>query len=193
MLTHKRFDDEQILLLADVIAYAEVCAEQELSPLQPVLDFRSAVAQLLTVSVYKKKLFESTYQNNKAEFNVYFSSRREDECKKIKTEFPAMTAQINQQYTSIANARQRDLQAIGNAMADMGNIPSTSYMPQMPSNTVTPMSVSPSTQKTRIYTSGQCSGAIVNGSCEGAVIDTGVPKYCYGTMLQGKCHGTVNY
>jgi len=45
------------------------------------------------------------------------------------------------------------------------------------------------TPGTPVYPAADCIGAVVNGVCHGSVIPEGVPKRCYGQMLNGQCTG----
>ena len=183
------------------VAAGEICMEAGLLSERVLAAFTDAVFQMYTIPrvVYDKELFQKGYAEIREETSKPTALLNSD-CAEVRSLMPPQTATLQQEYAQAMAtypgamaAENKTFSDFNKEMAQMNREAGETLRQYQtaPSNEV---SFGPSeTNKTRVYMEDQCSGAIVNNQCHGAVIDTGVPKYCYGTMMKGQCLGRVSY
>lgn len=133
MLTHQRFNDQEVILHAQRMAALTTCVDKGLASGGEVYAFGYAMSQLFSVSVYNANLYESTYQNTKQQANNAQKSQMEGPCSQIPEKLPPITQSIVQQYTSIMQSRHADLTGLSQSAASFGS--------NMPTYTQTSISI----------------------------------------------------
>ncbi len=121
MLTHQRFDDQAVISQAQRMAGLTTCVDKGLSPGGEVYAYGYAMSQLLSVSVYNEKLYESTYQSTRQQASNAQKSEMEPICRQIPEKLPPITQSVTQQYISIMQSRQAEMAGISQSAASFGS------------------------------------------------------------------------
>lgn len=124
MLTHYNFSDDIVKVNAKALAAAMTCVDMGLASGETVYAHGYAVSQLLSVSVYNKALYETSYQENRALAKSDFQnspSVAATLCSKIQSEFPTMTQNVLRQYNAISQERRQELVGLSRSASSFGS------------------------------------------------------------------------
>lgn len=109
MLTHIPLTHVQTISVAEELATYDSCAEQGYASKQDVAAYKSAVAQLLTVSSYNSSTFTVHYDLEMHYLKDSISGVFKRKCKNFQLSNESMTSNVLQKYQEIEDQRRRDV------------------------------------------------------------------------------------
>lgn len=109
MLTHIPLTHVQTISAAEELATYDSCAAQGHATKEDVAAYKSAVAQLLTVSSYDSSIFNAHY-----DLELYYTKDSTSEvfkrkCRNFQSSNESMTSSLLQKYQEISDQRRRDV------------------------------------------------------------------------------------
>jgi len=130
MLTHVSYSEDDIRRSAETVAMLERCAARGIVEEQDVDAFKSAFAQLLTVSTYNHEVYAQTYESSRQEFLLRPPSNLQARCREFGSIAPQAIQALNAKYDQISRERRRDLVGVA-GQASAFQVPNYgAYAPQ---------------------------------------------------------------
>jgi len=130
MLTHIPLTHIQTISLAEELATYDSCADQGYASKQDVAAYKSAVAQLLTVSSYNSSTFNAHYDLEMHYLKDSVSGVFRGKCKNFQSSNESMTSNALQKYQQIEDQRRRDVVGMLGAASSFN--PPTVVSPGLP-------------------------------------------------------------
>lgn len=131
MLTHISFSDSAIREAGENIAVIDTCQEQRASDSGDVDAFKSAFAQLLTVSVYDQGQYAAGYASRKKSLEEVVQRDFRRSCREFNANAKNMTSMLIQRYENIASKRRADIGAMAQTLATP-QVPQYNFQSNMP-------------------------------------------------------------